>query len=302
MPSQVATREKDAPARHAASRPARALSEHERARYQREGFLCPVPAIGAGYAAQVRQEIEAVEAEHGGAWPREHGLKPHLLYPWLDEVVRHPSILDPVEDILGPDILCWASRFFIKDPGDGGFVSWHQDVTYWGLDISENIVTAWLAFTPATRANGVMKVIPGSHDKLLPHREGAGSKLTVRGQEVAVDVDESQAVYMELAPGEMSLHHVLLFHASDVNTSDQRRIGLAIRYIPTRVKPLEGLAKDYVSLVRGVDNYGHFNLETPPSRALDPAALEQHRLVTTTYAGINEEAAKRHADTLRAQK
>ena len=279
MQAQVASR-KEATTTHAAPGSARALSEDARARYQRDGFLCPVPAIGAAHAAQVLQKIEAVEAAHGGAWPPEHGLKPHLLYPWLDEVVRHPSILDPVEDILGPDILCWASRFFIKDPGDGGFVSWHQDVTYWGLDITENIVTAWLALTPATRANGVMKVIPGSHHKLLPHREGAGSKLTVRGQEVAVDVDETQAVYMELAAGEMSLHHVLLFHASDVNVSDQRRIGLAIRYIPTRVKPLEGLAKDYVSLVRGVDDYHHFNLETPPARELDAAALEQHRLVT----------------------
>lgn len=293
--------QQDAAARLAAPGPLKVLTPEARARYATEGFLCPVPAIGAAHAAEVRKKIEAVEAQHGGQWPRELALKPHLLYPWLDEIVRHPAILDAVEDIIGPDILCWASRFFIKDPGDGGFVNWHQDVTYWGLDITENILTAWLAFTPATPANGVMKVIPGSHHKLLPHREGAGSKLTVRGQEVAVEVDESKAVYMTLAPGEMSLHHVLLFHGSDVNTSSERRIGLAIRYIPTRVKPLAGLPMDYVSLVRGVDRYHHFHLETPPARDLDPAALEQHRLVTTTYAGINEQAAKRHLETISAQ-
>lgn len=279
----------------------KALTHAEQRRYQRDGFLCPVSAIGPAHAAEVRSRIESVEAANGGQWPKAQGLKPHLLYPWLDEVVRHPSILDPIEDVLGPDILCWASRFFIKDPGDGGFVSWHQDVTYWGLDITENIVTAWLAFTPATRSNGVMKVIPGSHKKLLPHREGAGSRLTVRGQEVAVEVDESNAVYMELAPGEMSLHHVLLFHASDANTSDQRRIGLAIRYIPTRVKALDGLPKDYVSLVRGVDRYNHFHLETPPKSDCDAAAVAQHRLSESTYAGINAQAAARHADTVRAQ-
>ncbi len=296
------TAPQDPSVNQASQAPLKALTPEARARYQREGFLCPVPAIGAANAAEARKKIEAVEAQHGGQWPRELALKPHLLYTWLDEIVRHPSILDPVEDLLGPDILCWASRFFIKDPGDGGFVSWHQDVTYWGLDITENIVTAWLAFTPATRANGVMKVIPGSHHKLLPHREGAGSKLTVRGQEVAVDVDESKAVYMELGAGEMSLHHVLLFHGSDVNTSTERRIGLAIRYIPTRVRPLEGLPKDYVSLVRGVDRYHHFHLETPPVRDLDPAALEQQRLVSKTYAGINEQAAQRHLDTVRTQR
>jgi non-heme Fe2+,alpha-ketoglutarate-dependent halogenase len=271
-------------------------------RYQRDGFLCPVPAIGAAHAAAVLKKIEAVETQHGGSWPQQHAFKPHTLYPWLNELVRHPAILDAVEDILGPDILCWQSRFFIKDPNDGGFVSWHQDVTYWGVDITENILTAWLALTPATRDNGVMKVIPGSHlNKLLPHREGAGSKLTVRGQEVAVKVDESKAVYMELAAGEMSLHHVLLFHGSDVNTSNERRVGLAIRYLPTRVKALPGLPRDYVSLVRGVDNYHHFHLETPPVSEFDPAALEQYRITSKTYAAVNAEAAKRHLDTIAAQ-
>lgn len=277
----------------------KALTPDEQTRYRRDGYLCPVPAIGAAHAAEVLRKVEAVEAKHDGGWPREHAFKPHTLYPWLNELVRHPAILDAVEDILGPDILCWQSRFFIKDPNDGGFVSWHQDVTYWGVDITENILTAWLALTPATAANGVMKVIPGSHhNKLLPHREGAGSKLTVRGQEVAVAVDESKAVYMELAPGEMSLHHVLLFHASDVNTSDQRRVGLAIRYLPTRVKPLPGLPKDYVTLVRGVDNYHHFHLETPPKSELDAAALERYRVTSATYAKVNAEAAKRHLETI----
>lgn len=284
---------------HNDGRALKSLTPDAESRYRRDGFLCPVPAIGAAQAAATLKKIEAVEAQHGGAWPREAAFKPHLLYPWLNEIVRHPSILDPVEDILGPDILCWQSRFFIKDPSDGGFVSWHQDVTYWGVDITENILTAWLAFTPATAGNGVMKVIPGSHkNKLLPHREGAGSKLTVRGQEVAVEVDESKAVYMELAAGEMSLHHVLLFHASDVNTSTQRRVGLAIRYLPTRVKPLAGLPKDYVSLVRGADNYHHFHLETPPAHELDPAALAQYGVASKTYAEVNAEAARRHLDTI----
>ena len=285
-----------------ASMELKTLSAEVAARYKREGFLCPLPAIGAAHAAEVRKKIEAVESQHGGGWPHEQAFKPHLLYPWLDELICHPTILDAVEDIIGPDIMCWQSRFFIKDPNDGGFVSWHQDITYWGIDITENVLTAWLALTPATPENGVMKVIPGSHhNKLLPHREGAGSKLTVRGQEVAVDVDESKAVFMSLDAGQMSLHHVLLFHASEPNTSDQRRIGLAIRYLPAHAKALEGLPKDYVRLVRGVDRHHHFNLETPPVRDLDPAAIEQHRQSWQTYSGINEEAARRHQDTIRTK-
>ncbi|MBM3344151.1 MAG: phytanoyl-CoA dioxygenase [Betaproteobacteria bacterium] len=286
--------------------PARAfktLTAEQHARYWRDGFLHPLPAIGAALAGETLQKIDAVQARHGGEWPKEQSFKPHTLYPWLDAIVRHPAILDAVEDILGPDILCWQSRFFIKDPNDGGFVSWHQDVTYWGVDITENILTAWVAFTPATPENGVMKVIPGSHkNKLFAHREGAGSKLTVRGQEVAVDVDESKAVYMGLDTGQMSLHHVLLFHGSAPNTSEQRRVGLAIRYLPTRAKALPGLPKDYVTLVRGVDRYHHFQLETPPVADLDPAAVAQHQITSKTYFSINAEAARRHDDMIKAQR
>jgi len=275
------------------------LTAEEQARYRDDGYLCPVPAIGAEEASSILRKVESVEHKHGGAWPKEQAFKPHTLYPWLNELIRHPAILDAVEDILGPDILCWQSRFFIKDSNDGGFVSWHQDVTYWGVDITENILTAWLALTPATAANGVMKVIPGSHhNRLLPHREGAGSKLTVRGQEIAVNVDESKAVYMELEPGEMSLHHALLFHGSDVNTSMSRRVGLAIRYLPTRVKPLPGLPRDYVTLVRGIDHYHHFHHETPPKSELDSGALEQYRITSQTYAAINAESARRHREHL----
>src|SRR6478752_8928340 len=181
-------------------------------RYQTEGYLSPLPALDAELARSTLDKVEAYEAQHG-EFPSK-GLKAHLYLPWMERVVRLPTILDAIESIVGPDILCWSSRFFIKDPGDGGFVSWHQDVTYWGLDVSENILTAWIALSPATRANGVMKVIPGSHTKVVAHREGAASNMLLRGQEVAVEVDESQAVHMELKAGEMSLHHGLMFHGS----------------------------------------------------------------------------------------
>ena len=97
--------------------------------------------------------------------------KPHLLFTWLNELIRHPRILDAVEDIIGPDILCWGTSFFIKEARNPGYVSWHQDSTYWGLE-PPDIVTAWVAFTDSTAANGAMRVIPASH-KLdqVPHRD-----------------------------------------------------------------------------------------------------------------------------------
>jgi hypothetical protein len=288
----------DARASHKAQ--LKVLTQEQIVAYQAEGFLSPLRAIGQQHALAAREKLEAFEAQHGGAWPKDMVLKPHLLFPWLDEIVRHPTILDTMEDLLGPDILCWSSRLFLKNPRDGGYVSWHQDVAYWGLDISENILTAWVALSPATKANGVMKVIPGSHKKIVPHKEGVANNLLLRGQEIAVTVDEKAAVYMELAAGEMSVHHSLMFHGSDENVADERRLGFAIRYIPTRVAQIEGLPRDSALLVRGTDRYRHFDAERSPARELDPAAVELHRRATATYAEINRLAVAKHNEIIGA--
>ncbi len=276
----------------------RGLTAAQLERYREDGYLSPLPALGPSLARETLEKVEAFEIQHG-EFPAK-GLKAHLYLTWMDQIVRHPAILDTVESIVGPDILCWSSRFFIKNPGDGGFVSWHQDVTYWGLDVSENILTAWIALSPATRQNGVMKVVAGTHRKVVQHREGAASNMLLRGQEVAVDVDETQAVYMELQAGEMSLHHGLMFHGSEDNRSNERRVGFAVRYMPTRVKPLEGLPRDSVMLVRGVDRYGYFDLEPSPKRDLDPAAVDLHRKATATYVEINRQAAAKHGEMIGA--
>jgi ectoine hydroxylase-related dioxygenase (phytanoyl-CoA dioxygenase family) len=98
--------------------------------------------------------------------------------------------------------------------------------------------------------------------------------LLTRGQEIAVEVDESKAVSLMLEPGEMSLHHIKLVHGSAPNNSDDRRIGLAIRYIPTHVRQTK--QRDSAMLCRGVDRHGNFDLEPRPVRDMDEAAVRAH--------------------------
>ncbi len=212
--------------------------------------------------------------------------KSHLLFTWLNDVIRHPRILDAIEDVIGPNILCWGSSFFIKEPRNPGFVSWHQDSTYWGLDPAD-VVTAWVAFSDSTAANGAMRVIPGTHKMdQVPHNDTfRPENLLSRGQEIMVEVDDKQAAMLELAAGEMSLHHVRLIHGSDPNPSDQRRIGYAIRYIPTYVRQVAG-SHDSATLVRGVDTYGHFEPEERPDADMSPAAVAHHAAVTGLSASI----------------
>lgn len=260
------------------------LTESEIAGYRQNGYHFPIRVLAPETAREYRQRLEAWEAANGpcrGVYRH----KPHLLFTWLQELIRTPAILDAVEDVIGPNILCWSSSFFIKDPHTEDYVSWHQDATYWGLS-GPDVVTAWVALTESSPRNGHMRVIPGSHRAQVPHLDTfAEHNLLSRGQEIAVEVDEAEAVDIVLAPGEMSLHHVLIFHASGPNRSDDRRIGFAIRYIPTHIRQVVG-ARDYATLVRGVDTYGHFDLEPRPARDWDPVLVALHREISDRQAKV----------------
>jgi len=262
------------------------LSDQQVEQYRRDGFVHPLRAAEAAQAGQWLAQLEAIERDEGGRLSGATNQKPYLLFPWLADIVRHPAILDPVESLLGPDILCWAGGFFAKDPGDGKRITWHQDATYWGLS-EPDVATAWVAFTPSTRQSGCMRVMPGTQDlDQLPHRDTfAADNLLSRGQEIAVTVDEAQAVDIELQPGEFSLHHVRLVHGSEPNRADHRRVGLAIRYIPTRLRQVAG-AEDSATLVRGEDRFHYFELEPRPMQELAPEFLALHKKIAERNARI----------------
>jgi ectoine hydroxylase-related dioxygenase (phytanoyl-CoA dioxygenase family) len=255
-------------------------------KYAEQGFLFPLEGLAASEAAQLMERVADLEESRPGWLFARVTKKPHLLLTWLNRLIRDPRILDPVERILGPNLLCWGASFFAKLPRDPGLVTWHQDSTYWGLS-KPDVVTAWVAFTPSTVENGCMRVIPGSHTAdQLPHRDTFGpNNLLTRGQEVAVEVDESKAVDVVLAPGQFSLHHVRLVHGSEPNTSDGPRIGFAIRYLPTYVRQVSG-NPDSATLVRGRDEFGHFELEPAPESDFHPGAVAFHARVMEAYGKI----------------
>jgi hypothetical protein len=263
----------------------KSLSDAAVRQYNEAGYYAPVQVLSRAEAGALRARLEAFEGGAGAlAGTLRH--KSHLLFTWLNDLIRHDRILDAVEDLIGGDILCWGSSFFIKEPRNTAYVSWHQDSTYWGLEPAD-VVTAWVAFSDSTTENGAMRVIPGSHlQEQFPHRDTfAADNLLSRGQEIMVDVDDRQAVTLELAAGEMSLHHVRLIHGSEPNPSGQRRIGFAIRYIPTYVRQVAG-SHDTATLVRGVDRFGNFEPEQRPDADCSAAALAYHAAVTGAHAQI----------------
>ena len=254
------------------------------AQFHADGFYSPLRVMSAGAADDLRARIDAVEAERGSLTGKFRSLKHHLVMTWMDNLIRDPGILDAVESLLGPDILCWSTSLLIKAPGDGTHVSWHQDLTYWGLAPGD-VVTAWLAITPATRQNGCMRMLRGSHAARLTHQDtDDDANLLSRGQTIRDGIDESRAAYLELEPGEISLHHGNTAHASDPNVSSERRIGLAIRYMAAHVRPTDG--PDSAMLVRGEDRFGHFGQETRPAVDFDAAAMAKHDRIMGLRRGV----------------
>ena len=130
-----------------------ALTPAQVEQYNRDGYLTPIRVMSAAEARRFRDRMEASEARAGGPLQGNFRHKTHLLYTWADELVHHPAVLDAVESVLGPDLLCWNTNLFAKEAASAGFISWHQDSTYWGLDPSD-VITAWVAMIVSTAAPG----------------------------------------------------------------------------------------------------------------------------------------------------
>ena len=238
--------------------------------YAENGFFSPVDAITEAEAEELRQDYESAEKELRGDTERLALLKayPNRLLPSFDTATRNKTLVAVAKEILGENILVWSAALFIKEAASTKIVSWHQDLTYWQLnDIEE--VTCWLAISSARKKAGCMKFIPGSHkNRIVPHKDTYDTNnMLSRGQEISVEVNEDHAVYAELDPGQASFHHGLLFHSSGPNSTNDRRIGSAIRYISASMKQETG-EQPMVTQVSGTEDYGNFEIFSPPKGRL----------------------------------
>lgn len=244
--------------------------------YRDDGFASPVDVFSPAEARELRAGLETWEAQSGKplAYPEKSAA--YLLFDWADRIAFNPTILDAVEDLIGPDILIYHSTIFVKEANTPAFVHWHQDGAYFFLDPAEQ-VTAWIALSDASVKAGCMRVIPGSNrfDWLKHQDDPSPNNMIPRGQGVLGQYSDKDGVLMPLAPGQMSLHHTRTLHASGPNDNDDRRIGVNISYIPAHVKPL-GSPRPGALLARGVDRYGHFAPEQRLQGHLSPAARAAH--------------------------
>jgi len=237
--------------------------------FNTKGYLsgfraCTEPAVTDNRVASDRVLNRFIEAGRGSyAIDRWHD-RIDVIY----DLATSPAILDVVQDIIGPNIICWATHYFCKLPGDDMGVSWHQDCSYWALTPSKT-VTVWLAIDDADRDNGCMRVIPGTHTRgHIAFTESDALERNVLTQTIQKAEDMGTPMNIELQAGEFSLHSDLLVHGSLPNRSQRRRCGLTLRYCPPDVHTYWGW-NSWSILCRGSDPTGHWANVPRPGTGLN---------------------------------
>jgi chlorinating enzyme len=265
------------------------LSTAELKFYEDNGYLCPIVGLSEEKAKEYRRRLEESEAKYKDV--ARDGLynKSHLLFKWADELVHEPGILDAIEDLIGPNILIYTLRVWVKEPNSASFVSWHQDATYHMKDTDS--VSAWVSLTDTTVQAGCMEVVPGTHKlgQLEFEEDQNENNLLSMGQTTKMAKELTDTAFMAVRPGQFSMHHSYVLHRSGPNRSDDRRIGVAINCIPTSCRSTsDSGVKLTAALVRGVDRYHHFDLEPRPVGDFDQGARAAHAMALGRYAEMKK--------------
>lgn len=254
--------------------------------YRANGYVAPLDALDAPAVARYREALDRTEAHLGGslmAIDKKYRGNLHMMCRWMDELARTPAIVDAVESLIGPDILLYTSRFFIKEPQSEGIAAWHQDCTYFGLRPFDH-VTAWVALSDVTDDAGPVEFAVGSHirGQLLQKSGLVKNSVNTAGQLIVEWFDQSRIDRAILKPGQFSLHHTCVVHQSRPNQRADRRIGIALSYIPTRTRYI-GNRRMPAYLIRGTDAHGHFDLQPPPERDFGAEEVARHEATFKAY-------------------
>ena len=243
------------------------LTARQLDQYKNKGYISPINALSSSEAKEIRDEIEKIEKDWPGSLEGINRNYIHLISPIFNKVCLNKNILDAVESVIGKNILICGTTLFIKNPNEKGFVSFHQDAKYIGLE-PHNWVTVWLAVTDANEHNGCMRMLPGSHKENLKTHEQKfdENNLLTRGQTITnVSLDETDPIILKA--GQVSLHHPLVVHGSGLNQSNDRRIGFVIQsYIGTNVDQVIG--KMYVQRARGKDQHKYHEYSKIPLKLM----------------------------------
>lgn len=254
------------------------LSPAERERYQRDGYLIPDFRLSPAWVERLQGALDRLIRNNPGVRPEklvsahiegrnDEGVVGSEVFL---ELAQLPELVDLAASVIGPDVILWGCHVFCKPASEGFETPWHQDGHYWPIRPLATC-TLWVAIEPSDRDNGCLRVIPGSHEGrvLHPHLHEDRQDLTLNQRMADGTFNEADAVDLELAPGQLSMHDVYMIHGAAANRSTRRRTGVALRYMPGSslfdrdLRPVDGRSGVPVSfatrplwLLRGEDRTG----------------------------------------------
>jgi ectoine hydroxylase-related dioxygenase (phytanoyl-CoA dioxygenase family) len=203
--------------------------------FDRDGYVIFRDVIDADLINEVNGHVGWLQARHPDVRPENLGHVYLRDDPFWVRLISDDRLVDIASLFVGPEIALFASHYICKPAFSGRPVLWHQDGAFWPLDPMK-VVSLWLAVDGSNPENGCVRVVPGSHKQDFAAMRKTAADDNVLGAEIAVDVDETDAVDMVLQPGDVEVHHPNIVHGSNANTSPHRRCGLTIRYIPTSTR------------------------------------------------------------------
>lgn len=237
-----------------------------RQEYDEKGYCIVRNAIDPGLAAEMVEHVHWLSRKHPEIRPERlgHGLMAHD--PFMHRLVKDPRLVEIAAQFIGPDVAMFAAHYIAKKPYKGQAVQWHQDGSYWPLEPME-VTTLWVAGTDSSVDNGCMRVLPGTqHNRLLKRSEMVDLDPEKYVLNVGIrpqDIDDKDAVDIELNAGDVSIHNPTIVHGSNANTANRWRVGLTLRYIPTTTKVTNENHESILCSGRPVPSVGNRYAPTP---------------------------------------
>lgn len=233
--------------------------------YERNGWLGPIEIMSRDDASKYKELILEADKDHD-LMKSDYRCKSNVLFPWVDEISRSPRLIEVISQLIGPNFHCWDTLFWIKKPGDGKNVSYHQDATYWNFDKPTSALTVWFAFDDVTREHGSIEYIQGSHlAKVRRHKDvKSDTNILMRGQTVD-QVIPKERVKTTVPAGNVLIHHPFIIHGSEPNNATTTRIAMGMIFASTECKPKLSISSESTVMVSGKDEYNYMQHDPRPT-------------------------------------
>jgi hypothetical protein len=236
------------------------LSDEQINSFERSGFLFPLDVSDPTQAQAMREAWDDFERREELERRGKNSLyNLHVEHDFIWRIASHPTILDALEPLIGPNILLFASRIICKWGREDSFAAWHQDLSARNQLDPPMQITAWYAIDDVDPGNACVYCIPGSHKRGMLKRHPAaetGNLLRVNEESSVSAEDAARAVAIVLRSGQVSFHDGFTLHSSGRNESPRRRCGLVLRYVPAYVrqgKDVDFNQRESALVLRGVD-------------------------------------------------